>query len=1046
MADDTTTISIADVGEKGSRFLLNHSDPAGTPRPDVWRQAVADFFQLDLDAEVLWTPIGPAPIIVDADQSTMGKGPDAGQVTDIVIDPTGSSDQTIYISSDDGGIWKTTDAGSTWVPLTDQMFSLSMGAVAMDPANPKILYAGSGNLFDGGATFTKAAGIYRSADAGLTWSIVDGGYFGTIFANVGINRIVCPAADCLLVATNQGLYRSRDGGRNFGANLPAFDDRNPVVAGRICALLLDSDTPATTVYAGVAGTGLMLSTNAGITFDIDLFKNTGAPAAGSYNLFALAQSAFDGSKVNNNYLYASVQNTLPTNPPTQVYVGLFRSNDGGNFWVPFPNLLGVAANNDDPRTTKGWTPQYSFSQTNFDLTLGVDPLNSQRVYAGFQQVWLSVDGGNGFQSQPVTASQVHWDNHAMVFSPSAHRGKSAPTQIYTGTDGGIATSQNGGGAWNCINGNLATSLFRGIDIGKGGKDKGDGKGIPNAYTYGGCQDTGTSGHRPTDLAGQWHAGINGDGWLVAVDPADPTIVYGFDDEFFMRSKDAGAHWISTFSSPATFGQNLKNPLPNTQRAIALEQTGLDPTARTVYVSEGKTLYKSIDSGAIFVATPLAPGGYITCITTTPLAALTVWAGAFDGSVHCSLDGGNSWDAAPLVTTPGGAGIAIGPVNSIAVDPIDQQRVAVVYGGVSGIHAKYRTRHVFLSLDGGATWFDVSGADGSGPVGNVPDLPVYSVVFDKSQTPPAIIIANDAGVLRSTNATVTGTGDSATGSATWKIYGAGLPIVFCTSLAIDNSVSPPVLRVGTYGRSCFEATRPANPGTPVFASDSNLAFGTVATGQSVTLPFYVYNCGNAPLEISAASVVGTAPFTIGAVPALPVTIDPAGTQAFQVIFAPTTTGDAFVLLELTTNDPTQATRTIPASGTGVNTGLVQRLATNPIATVGFGSVTTVANRAISVQLFNVGTTPLNIASITLTNGSNDFSLNPAPTFPIAIPSGGESDVTFQFTPSGSGALSAEFTIASDDPHSPFKLTATGTGIQPSAAFWTQFLTQLGLGHL
>ena len=64
MADDTTTISIADVGEKGSRFLLNHSDPAGTPRPDVWRQAVADFFQLDLDAEVLWTPIGPAPIIV----------------------------------------------------------------------------------------------------------------------------------------------------------------------------------------------------------------------------------------------------------------------------------------------------------------------------------------------------------------------------------------------------------------------------------------------------------------------------------------------------------------------------------------------------------------------------------------------------------------------------------------------------------------------------------------------------------------------------------------------------------------------------------------------------------------------------------------------------------------------------------------------------------------------------------------------------------------------------------------------------------------------
>src|ERR1035437_1672345 len=333
MADDTTTNSIADVGEKGSRFLLNHSDPAGTPRPDVWRQAVADFFQLDLDAEVLWTPIGPAPIIVDAEQSTMGKGPDAGEVTDIVIDPTGSSDQTIYISSDDGGIWKTADAGSTWVPLTDQMFSLSMGAVAMDPANPKILYAGSGNLFDGGATFTKAAGIYRSADAGLTWSIVDGGYFGTIFANVGINRIVCPAADCLLVATNQGLYRSVDAGRNFGANAPDFNDRQPVVAGKICCLFLDSVTPASTVYAGVAGdsvdsngvalpvVGLLKSINAGITFPTNLFSNPGAPAL-PYGSFVVAQSQFDGATANSAVLYASVQTNLANGNGS--YVGFFR--------------------------------------------------------------------------------------------------------------------------------------------------------------------------------------------------------------------------------------------------------------------------------------------------------------------------------------------------------------------------------------------------------------------------------------------------------------------------------------------------------------------------------------------------------------------------------------------------------------------------------------------------------------------------------------------------------------------------------------------------
>lgn len=1046
MADAVDPENIADVGEKGPGFLLNHSDPAGIPRPDVWRQAVADFYQLDVDASVLWVPIGPAPLVVDADQLHMGLGPDAGEVTDILIDPTGASDQTIYISSDDGGIWRTADGGANWVPLTDQMFSLSMGAVAMDPANPKILYAGSGNLFDGGAFFTKSAGIYRSGDAGLTWSIVDGGYFGTIFANVGINRIVCPTPDTLLVATNQGLYRSIDGGRNFGANQPNFDDRQPVLAGKICALLLDSETPASKVYAGVAGTGLMLSTNGGISFGINLFNNTGAPAAGSYNTFAIAQSAFDGTTVQPNLIYASVQNTLPTNPPTQVYVGLFGSHDGGNFWVPFPNLLGVASFSD-PQTTPGWTPQYSFRQTNYDLTMGVDPLDSKRAYAGFQQLWLSTDAGNSFQPQAVSGSQVHWDNHAIAFSPSSHRGTSPPTQIYTGTDGGIATSQNGGGSWKCINGNLATNLFRGIDIGKGGDNKG--KGIPNAFTYGGCQDTGTCGHRPTDLAGQWHAGINGDGWLVAVDPADPTVVYGFDDQFFIKTTDSGVTWANTFST-TTIGQNLTNAPPAAQRAIALEQTGLDPTARTVYVSEGKVLNKSIDSGAIFVATPLAPGGYITCIVTTSAAAATVWAGAFDGSVHCSLDGGSSWDAAPLVTTPAGAGVPVGPVNSIAVDPTNAQRVVAVYGGVSGIHAKYKTRHVFLSLDGGETWNDISGTHGNGPVNNVPDLPVYSVVFDKSTAPaqPAILIANDAGVLRSTDATVTGTGANATGTATWKIYGAGMPIVFCTSLAIDNSISPPalpVLRVGTYGRSCFEATRPANAGTPVFASDSNLAFGAVATAQSVTLPFYVYNCGNAPMIISAASVIGTAPFTFGATPALPVTIDPAGTQPFEVTFAPTATGDAFAVLELTANDA-QGTHTIAASGLGVNTGLVQRLATNPLSTVGFGTVFVGLNRTIPVQLFNVGTAGLSVTAITLTSGSNDFSMNPAPTFPIAIPPGGESDITIQFAPSGSSAVAAQFTIASDDPHAPLKLLyASGAGVQASAAFWAQFLTLLGLGH-
>lgn len=1052
MADPIRKIDPTDVGESGPAFLLDHSDPAGVPRPDVWRQAVADFYQLDLDASVLWSQIGPAPLIVNGDQIFMGIGPDSGEVTDILIDPSGATDQTLYITTDDGGIWKTIDAGVTWHPLTDQMFSISMGAIAMDPANSQILYGGSGNLFDGGSAFTKGAGIYRSADAGLTWSIVDGGYFGSIFANVGIIRIVCPAPDCLLVATSQGLYRSVDGGRNFGANTPAFDDRQPVVPGKICCLLLDTAAPASTVYCGVAGDsvdasanplpnlGLLKSTNAGITFPTNLFSDPSAPQV-PYGTFAVAQSALDRATANSSILYVSVQTRLADGTPT--YVGLFRSTDSGATWAPLNNLMAVASKNVPNDANNA-----GFTQTDYDLTLGVDPLNSQRVYAGFQQVWLSADGGTTFQPAAITASKVHWDNHALVFSPSTHRpappaapAAIPPTVMYTGTDGGIATSNDGGQSWNPINGAIASNLFRGIDIGKGATDTG--KGVPNQFTYGGCQDTGTMGHRPTDVAGQWHAGINGDGWLVAVDPTDPTIVYGFDDQYFIKSTDAGVTWAATYNSPVTVGKGLTNPSPSTERAIALEQTGANAAARTVYVSEGKVLLKSTDSAVNFSPTLLAPAQAITCIVTTSAAAGLIWAGAGDGSVHCSIDSGATWDAAPLNTTPGGAGIPIGTVNAIAIDPTNTQRIAVVYGGVSAIHSRYRTRHIFLSIDGGANWTDVSGTDGNGPVGNLPDLPLRSVVFDTSATPAAIVVAGDAGVLRSIDATITGSGSSAVGTATWKIYGAGLPMVCCNSLAIDNSVSPPVLRVGTYGRSCYEVTRPT--AGPSFASDNNLAFGIVATGQSVTLPFYVYNCGNASLDISASSVVGSGFFTFAATPALPVSVAPGATQAFQVTFAPTSPGDIFALLQLTTNDPNQATRTIPASGTGVNTGLVQRLATNPIASIGFGTVTTGTNRAVTVQLFNVGTAALNIASITLSNESANFSLNPAPTFPIAIPPSGESDITVQFAPSGGGALTAEFTIASDDPTTPLKLTAAGTGFQAAAGFWNQFLTLLGLAH-
>jgi hypothetical protein len=451
------------------------------------------------------------------------------------------------------------------------------------------------------------------------------------------------------------------------------------------------------------------------------------------------------------------------------------------------------------------------------------------------------------------------------------------------------------------------------------------------------------------------------------------------------------------------------------RALALDQTGADPLKRIVYVAFNQALYKSSDAGESFGPSIYNASGPILTIATSAAAANLVWLGTaatFDntsenpvmtmnGSVHVSRDGGATWDRSPISTEPGS-----GSVTSIAIDPANPARVAVAYSGQSGINAKYRTKRVFLTVDNGANWTDVSGSDGNGPAGNLPDLPVHSVVFDASMTPSAIIVANDAGVMRSVG-------------GSWRIYGAGLPNVSCSSLAIDNSLQPPVLRVGTYGRGCFELYRPSGPAISV---DANLGFGYTAAGQKSTLPAYIYNCGDAPLIITAITPSGSANFSLASPPPFPITVAPGGSQTLAFVFAPVGLGDQFAAFQIVSNDP-NSPYNLPASGSGV-AGKAARLATNPACATGFGEVPVNAFRTITLQLFNTGTKDLHVSAITANSG---FSLDPAPVLPITIAPGAESDVTLKFQPLVSGDAYGTVEIVSDDPRKSRQIKLHGTGI-------------------
>ena len=283
-----------------------------------WRYAVRELESMDYTGPGIWRQIGPAPLQVGRHQIYQGTGPVSGEVVDIALDPRGGDTRVIYAAAGNGGLWKSTDGGTSWRPMTDQLPATAIGAVALDPVDPDIVYIGTGNLFNGAAGMPKSAGLFKSVDGGRSWArlttpagrppqpvtaaanavggvrvtvaghgyasldrVIAVGLPGVVGAagegiarridadrlqiggvtmigpyaapgatlvdarqppflsDRGILRMICPAGGMLLVAAETGLYYSKDGGRNFGANFPDYNDGRPIRTGLISALETD---------------------------------------------------------------------------------------------------------------------------------------------------------------------------------------------------------------------------------------------------------------------------------------------------------------------------------------------------------------------------------------------------------------------------------------------------------------------------------------------------------------------------------------------------------------------------------------------------------------------------------------------------------------------------------------------------------------------------------------------------------------------------------------------------------------------------------------
>ena len=779
-----------------NRFVREHSDESGRVRHDLWLQGMAHARRMAVAPSIgasqaepplpreanargllgsRWMQIGPGPIRdPGAGQISAAGGTLSGLVTDIAIDPSGTTDTILYVATDAGGLWKSIDGGASWQAKTDSMPAISMGAVALDPSNPSIVYAGSGSLFNLGDF--NAAGVYKSNDGGDTWQVLNP---SGVFSNVGINRIVLPDSGTVLVGAGSGLVRLTANGSQFTQPL----------SGAVSDLRLDTGR-SSTVYAAVAGRGVFKSTDSGASFAATPFFSPGSaglPAGLAFGGVVMAQS----TRPNGNTFYASAILTAgqplvvcggPFGNPT---VGLYKSTNGGKNWSeikPGPELPAQLQTQGVAGQTLG-----------YDQTLGVDPQNPKRFYFGMRGMYATNDGGaNGLrdatnpgpfpcpsttQNNRIDNGKGHADHHAITFSPASHFPRRfpgrppSPTTVYLGNDGGLVSTINQGDSFNYLNGGLGTILMNALDIGRGSRAN-------NKFSYGTAQDNGLFSHTPAQPGLEWVEGANSDGVAVAVDPVRADHAIGTDNTGFYTTSD-GQNWVRSIA------------LPNGAGPIRF-----DPNGSRVYAASGGTFFQSKDNGTSFsVIGSFAPG--VTAIGQSPANSNTVWLGLGDGTVAFT---NNALAGAPVTwVVPSGQpnGPIFQGVTGLAVDPTNTRWAVVVFPGVSKVDpANTPSRHVFMTTDAGATWLDISGSPGGGQ-SNLPDLPLYSVVIDPNTSPHTIIVAGDGGVFQSTDL----------GKA-WQVLGSGLPNAQMMALALDSSVRPEVLRVASWGRSAFELVAPA----------------------------------------------------------------------------------------------------------------------------------------------------------------------------------------------------------------------------------------------
>jgi photosystem II stability/assembly factor-like uncharacterized protein len=686
---------------------------------------------------------------------SIGPAVTSGRISDIAVDPTNTT--TWYIAAASGGIWKTTNAGTTFSPIFDQYGSYSIGCMAIDPHNHNVIWAGTGEN-NNQRSVGYGDGIYRSDDGGATWKnmgLKNSEHIGQISIDPRNSDVIYVAAYGPLWSDggDRGIYKTTDGGKTWNAvlsvskytgfNEVCFHPQDPDI---LYAAAHQRRRHEWTYISGGPESAVYRSVDAGKTWEK---LSNGLPSA-HMGRIGLATTAADPDRV-----YAIIESDSDNK-------GVYLSTNRGASW----------------KKQSSWATAGNYYQE-----IKAHPVNPNILYSLDTWAMVSYDAGKSFTK--LGERNKHVDNHALYIDPKN------PQYLLMGCDGGLYESYDHGQNWKYF-ANLPITQFYRVCADRQSP----------YWVYAGTQDNNTLGGPSATnsasgiLNSDWFVTVGGDGFESQVDPEDPNTVYSqwqygglvrhdrktgesYDIKPIETRNDSAFRWnwdapllISPHSSKRLyFGANVlfrSDDRGNTWKRISPDLSRqLDRNALPVM-----DRIWSVDAVAKNQSTSIY--GNLTAISESPRKEGLLMAGTDDGLIQISMNGGADW-----IKTERISGIPERVlVHAVCASRRDEKRMYAVFNNHRNGDFK---PYICLSEDQGKTWKLI--------VNGLPERGSVYCIAEDAQQSGLIYAGTEFGVFFSTDM-----------GQNWNSVKAGLPVICIRDIEIQETADAMIL--ASFGRGLY----------------------------------------------------------------------------------------------------------------------------------------------------------------------------------------------------------------------------------------------------